>query len=113
MRQIIYKEVKRPGKNHQRLIQMLKEDLHGPSHIRREYVKEVIAEAARFKRKALAFNVQNQILFIFPVKLRETGHGTSFVQTVIPVTINQTFLTTITTNFTPIFDVKIPDCGAT
>ena len=54
MRQIIYKEVKRPGKNHERLIQMLKEDLHGPSQIRREYVKEVIAEAGRFKRKGLA-----------------------------------------------------------
>lgn len=53
MRQIIYKEVKRPGKNHDRLIKMLKHDLHGPPQIRREYIKEVIAEAARFKRKAL------------------------------------------------------------
>ena len=32
---------------------MLREDLHGPPPIRREYIKEVIAEAARFKRKAL------------------------------------------------------------
>ena len=53
VRQVIYKEVKRPGKNHDRLIQMLKQDLHGPSQIRREYIKEVIAEAGRFKRKAL------------------------------------------------------------
>ena len=53
MRQIIYKEVKRPGKNHDRLIKMLKHDLHGPPQIRREYIKEVIAEAGRFKRKAL------------------------------------------------------------
>jgi hypothetical protein len=53
IRQVIYKEVKRPGKNHDRLIQMLKEDLHGPPQIKRDYIKEVIAEAGRFKRKAL------------------------------------------------------------
>ena len=53
MRQVIYKEVKKPGKNHAKLVQMLREDLHGPPPIRREYIKEVIAEAARFKRKAL------------------------------------------------------------
>ena len=54
MRQIIYKEVKRPGKNHDKLMQMLRDDLHGPPQIRRDYIKEVIAEAGRFKRKALA-----------------------------------------------------------
>merc|ERR1712223_885312 len=61
MRQIIYKEVKRPGKNHERLIQMLKKDLHGPSQIRREYVKEVIAEAGRFKRKGLVELLEQQM----------------------------------------------------
>ena len=40
MRQIIYKEVKRPGRNHERLFQMLKE-LHGPRHVRRDYISEV------------------------------------------------------------------------
>ena len=54
MRQVIYKEVKRPGKNHDKLMQMLRDDLHGPPQIRRDYIKEVIAEAGRFKRKALA-----------------------------------------------------------
>ncbi|CAB4057692.1 INTS6 [Lepeophtheirus salmonis] len=54
IRQIICKEVKRPGKNHDRLYKMLKEDLHGPSQIRRDYIKEVIQEAFRFKRKSLA-----------------------------------------------------------
>ena len=54
MRQVIYKEVKRPGKNHDRLLQMLREELHGPPQVRRSYIREVIAEAGRFKRKALA-----------------------------------------------------------
>lgn len=35
MRQLIYKEVKRPGKNHQKLFEMLKRDLHGPRQVRR------------------------------------------------------------------------------
>lgn len=35
MRQLIYKEVKRPGKNHEKLFDMLKKDLHGPRHVRR------------------------------------------------------------------------------
>ena len=67
MRQVIYKEVKRPGKNHERLIQMLKEDLHGPSQIRREYVKEVIAEAGRFKRKGLAEMLEQKMEEIIAV----------------------------------------------
>lgn len=53
MRQMIYKEVKRPGKNHEKLFTMLK-DLHGPSQIRMTYIGEVILEAKRFKRKVLA-----------------------------------------------------------
>ena len=40
MRQIIYKEVKRPGRNHERLFQMLRE-LHGPRHVRKDYISEV------------------------------------------------------------------------
>ena len=39
MRQIIYKEVKRPGLNHDRLMEMLKNDLNGPASVRREYIK--------------------------------------------------------------------------
>jgi len=54
MRQIIYKEVKRPGKNHERLMQMLRNDLHGPPAVRREYIRDVITEAGRFKRRSLA-----------------------------------------------------------
>jgi len=54
IRQIIYKEVKRPGKNHDRLMTMLKNDLHGPPSVRREYICDVIREADRFKRRSLA-----------------------------------------------------------
>lgn len=53
MRQMIYKEVKRPGKNHETLFSMLK-DLHGPKTIKEAYIGEVILEAKRFKRKTLA-----------------------------------------------------------
>ena len=53
MRQMIYKEVKRPGKDHRKLFEMLK-TLHGPRNIRRDYIGEVILEAKRFKRKLLA-----------------------------------------------------------
>eukprot|EP00094_Tigriopus_californicus_P006809 TCALIF_06558-PB protein Name:"Similar to ints6-a Integrator complex subunit 6-A (Xenopus laevis)" AED:0.11 eAED:0.11 QI:0/0.5/0.8/1/1/1/5/294/965 len=53
MRQMIYKEVKRPGKNHETLFSMLK-DLHGPRTIKEAYIGEVILEAKRFKRKTLA-----------------------------------------------------------
>ncbi|XP_040580954.1 integrator complex subunit 6-A [Lepeophtheirus salmonis] len=54
IRRIICKEVKRPGKNHDRLYQILKEELHGPSQIRRYYIEKMIEEAFRFKRKSLA-----------------------------------------------------------
>ena len=41
VRQIIYKEVKRPGKNHEKLLQMLRDELRGPKHVRRDYIQEV------------------------------------------------------------------------
>ncbi len=53
MRQMIYKEVKRPGRNHDRLFAMLK-DLHGPRSVRIEYIGEIVQEAKRFKRHVLA-----------------------------------------------------------
>lgn len=53
MRQIIYKEVKRPGRNYDRLLDLLK-NLHGPAEIRQEYIFEVIKEAMRFKRNHMA-----------------------------------------------------------
>ena len=53
MRQIIYKEVKRPGRNYDRLLELLKE-LHGPADIRQQYIIEVIKEANRFKRNHMA-----------------------------------------------------------
>ena len=37
MRQIIYKEVKRPGRNYDRLLELLKE-LHGPTDVRQQYI---------------------------------------------------------------------------
>ena len=53
MRQIIYKEVKRPGRNYDRLLELLKE-LHGPAEIRQQYILDVIKEATRFKRNHMA-----------------------------------------------------------
>lgn len=53
MRQIIYKEVKRPGRNYDRLLELLKE-LHGPAEIRQQYILDVIKEANRFKRNHMA-----------------------------------------------------------
>ncbi len=60
MRQIIYKEVKRPGRNHERLFDMLRE-LRGPRYVRRDYIGDVIAEARRFKRKLLAEMLENKM----------------------------------------------------
>jgi len=54
IRQMIYKEVKRPGKNHDTLFKMLKEEIHGPPNIRKQYIQDVINEALRFKRNNLA-----------------------------------------------------------
>ena len=54
MRQIIYKEVKLPGKDHRRLFRMLHEDLHCPPNIRQEYIRDVIREDKRFLKVASA-----------------------------------------------------------
>merc|ERR1712029_1301074 len=53
MRQIIYKEVKRPGRNYDKLLELLKE-LHGPAEIGQQYILDVIKEATRFKRNHMA-----------------------------------------------------------
>ena len=53
MRQIIYKEVKRPGRNYDKLLELLKE-LHGPAEIRQQYILDVMKEAKRFKRNHMA-----------------------------------------------------------
>ncbi len=52
MRHLIFKEVKRPGKDHGKLFEMLR-DLHGPPSVRRTYIRDVIIEARRFKRESL------------------------------------------------------------
>ena len=46
VRQLIYKEVKRPGKAHSELWEMLA-NLHGPAWVRREFIQEVKKEALR------------------------------------------------------------------
>jgi len=60
MRQMIYKEVKRPGKNHTKLFEMLSE-LHGPPSVRREYINDVIREARRFKRESLVYQIEQEM----------------------------------------------------
>lgn len=60
MRQMIYKEVKRPGKNHDRLFEMLR-DLHGPPCVRHNYIQDVIREARRFKRNSLVCRIEEEI----------------------------------------------------
>ncbi len=47
VRQLIYKEVKKPGKLHTDLWKMLDSDLHGPPWIRRQFIQEVKLEALR------------------------------------------------------------------
>ncbi len=46
VRQLIYKEVKRPGRSHVLLWKML-ENLHGPSWVRQQFIQEVKEEAVR------------------------------------------------------------------
>ena len=46
VRQLIYKEVKRPGKLHLNLWKML-EELHGPAWIKKQFIQEVKQEALR------------------------------------------------------------------
>jgi len=60
MRQMIFKEVKRPGKNHDRLFEMLR-DLHGPPCVRHNYIQDVIREARRFKRDSLVYLIEQEI----------------------------------------------------
>ena len=60
MRQMIYKEVKRPGKDYTKLFAMLK-DLHGPPSVRRSYICDVIGEARRFKRETLVDKLEKSL----------------------------------------------------
>ena len=46
VRQLIYKEVKKPGKGHSELWEMLA-NLHGPDWVRRDFIQEVKKEALR------------------------------------------------------------------
>ena len=57
MRHLIFKEVKRPGKDHGKLFEMLR-DLHGPPSVRRSYIHDVIVEARRFKRETLVHKLE-------------------------------------------------------
>merc|ERR1719481_2059569 len=57
VRQLIYKEVKRPGRRHTVLWEMLGK-LQGPPWVRRQFIQEVKQEAIRFKRKELAEQLQ-------------------------------------------------------
>merc|ERR1712226_828643 len=59
VRQLIYKEVKRPGRQHRDLWEMLGK-LYGPPSIRRQFIQEVRQEAVRFKRKELAEELQKR-----------------------------------------------------
>ena len=47
VRQLIYKEVKKPGKSHGELWEMLA-NLHGPAYIKQQFIQEVRLEAIRF-----------------------------------------------------------------
>lgn len=59
VRQLIYKEVKKPGRGHTELWDMLA-SLHGPPTIRRQFIQEVRQEAVRFKRLRLAEQLQKR-----------------------------------------------------
>jgi len=59
VRQLIYKEVKKPGKAHQQLWEMLG-NLQGPAWVRRQFIQEVRQEAVRFKRMRLAEQLQKR-----------------------------------------------------
>ena len=47
VRQLIYKEVKKPGRNHGGLWEMLA-NLHGPPWVKRQFIQEVRQEAVRY-----------------------------------------------------------------
>ena len=53
VRQLIYKEVKRPGRCHSRLWKMLEEELQGPAWVRKQFIHEVKQEAIRYLRARL------------------------------------------------------------
>jgi len=59
VRQLIYKEVKKPGRGHTELWDMLA-SLHGPPTVRRQFIQEVRQEAVRFKRLRLAEQLQKR-----------------------------------------------------
>jgi len=59
VRQLIYKEVKKPGRGHAELWEMLA-SLHGPPGVRRQFIQEVRQEAVRFKRLRLAEQLQKR-----------------------------------------------------
>jgi len=59
VRQLIYKEVKKPGRGHAELWDMLA-SLHGPPIVRRQFIQEVRQEAVRFKRLRLAEQLQKR-----------------------------------------------------
>jgi len=59
MRQLIYKEVKKPGRGHAELWDKLA-SLHGPPTVRRQFIQEVRQEAVRFKRLRLAEQLQKR-----------------------------------------------------
>merc|ERR1712083_690181 len=59
VRQLIYKEVKKPGRGHAELWDMLA-SLHGPTIVRRQFIQEVRQEAVRFKRLRLAEQLQKR-----------------------------------------------------
>jgi len=59
VRQLIYKEVKRPGRLYTNLWKML-EELHGPPWVRRQFIQEVKLEALRFKRSVLATQLEEK-----------------------------------------------------
>jgi len=59
VRQLIYKEVKKPGRQHKELWDMLAK-LHGPPWVRMQFILEVRQEAVRFKRRELAEELQSR-----------------------------------------------------
>jgi len=59
VRQLIYKEVKRPGRSHLKLWTML-EELQGPAWVRKQFILEVKQEAIRFKRRELADQLEDR-----------------------------------------------------
>lgn len=60
MRHMIFKEVKRPGKDYSRLFDMLRQ-LHGPVSVRRAYIQDVMDECKRFKRGTLLHCLEQQM----------------------------------------------------